>query len=336
MSTNETENQNTDPQFESSSEAEDRLRNGFAPAPAHDPEHDAALADRLAAQERTRETNNGAAFPNEVAIDGKTWLEYNESLAQSLATGIIGQPDIDAEERVREERKRRSEPHTIVPPRYRSPSRGIGAYLLIDGPDGVGKTTLVRAVAAKLMARTNLNQQVSMFAFPSFDGEIGQLIRRVLTGELKMEPRALAYLFVADAVDREHLITAAVQRGDVVLCDRHPLVAMWGTQLGDITMESLLGMQQRWQFTIPDITYVLMLEPAALKERMVERASTLQLFERPDVAGYLEGVCERYMAYTMLHREQNTIALNADLPVNELANGIIEALETHFVVRAVS
>lgn len=85
-------------------------------------------------------------------------------------------------------------------------------YVAIEGVDGAGTTTVSKQVSQALDA---------LWVCEPSRGETGQLIRRVLSGELDMDEEAMMLLFAAD---RHQLVNKAVrpalQRGVSVVSDR--------------------------------------------------------------------------------------------------------------------
>jgi thymidylate kinase len=99
-----------------------------------------------------------------------------------------------------------------------------GRLLVIEGPDGVGKTTVSRAVAEQLL---NSGHDVLQLSFPGKQpGTVGELVYRIHhdDGPLPVgdiAPLAKQALHVAahiDAIDRQ--IVPALDQGKIVLLDR--------------------------------------------------------------------------------------------------------------------
>lgn len=90
-----------------------------------------------------------------------------------------------------------------------------GPFIVLDGPDGVGKTKLLRHLAAALMLRGLV---VACMSYPSdtIQGEIAH-------AGAERPWRAQACMFAADMYDHEDVERAHANRCDVVLCDRREL-----------------------------------------------------------------------------------------------------------------
>src|SRR5699024_4362308 len=95
-----------------------------------------------------------------------------------------------------------------------------GLFIRVEGPDGSGKTTLVRKLAACLADDLNVPSTVTREPWGS---DIAEKIREVISdpGNKEMADRTEALLFAASR--RQHVFEStkpALTRGEVVLCDR--------------------------------------------------------------------------------------------------------------------
>jgi len=95
-----------------------------------------------------------------------------------------------------------------------------GVFVVFEGGDGVGKTTQVDRLCARL---SNAGHDV-LRTFEPGDTTIGAMIRQIVldpaTGE--MSPRAEALLYAADKAQHIFAVVGPVlERGAVVVCDRY-------------------------------------------------------------------------------------------------------------------
>jgi dTMP kinase len=95
-------------------------------------------------------------------------------------------------------------------------------FVVFEGCDGSGTTTQLSLLRDYFSTHTELPPLWST-SEPT-PGEIGQLIRRILRGELPCRPETLARLFAADR--SEHLfgddgIVSRCERGELVVSDRY-------------------------------------------------------------------------------------------------------------------
>ncbi len=94
-------------------------------------------------------------------------------------------------------------------------SRQDGLFVVFDGPNGVGKTTLVNEVATQLRQQ---GYNVLATKEPT-RSPLGQFVRNA---EEKCRGKTLAYLVAADRqFHLEQEILPALDRGMIVLSDRY-------------------------------------------------------------------------------------------------------------------
>src|SRR2546421_1503235 len=94
-------------------------------------------------------------------------------------------------------------------------AREAGLFCTLDGPSGIGKTTVCSLLRDKLEAR---GLDVILTATPS-SSEIGQVARR---GTHEFRGPALTCLVAADRYHHERVIVRpAIAKGAIVICDRY-------------------------------------------------------------------------------------------------------------------
>lgn len=149
-------------------------------------------------------------------------------------------------------------------------------FITIDGPDGVGKTTVAQLLVKKLQ---QAGLQAVYTAEPSKQST-GMEIRRILKEGTPQETQKLADLFVEDR--RLHLekeIVPWLQQGFYVICDRYKYSTISYQQLqGDTAVEKLIQMNSG--FLKPDIAFILNVKNADILLRRIEgRGEQKELFE---------------------------------------------------------
>jgi dTMP kinase len=169
-----------------------------------------------------------------------------------------------------------------------------GSFIVLEGLDGAGTTTQVERIAAALR-REGLH--VLTTREPS-DGPIGTVIRQVLTGRLtlpkshaRLPGQTLALLFAADRMD--HLaaeVTPALNRGEVVLCDRYVLSSL-AYQGSTLSMDWVERINQPARAA--DLTLFLHVDPRVARTRRMGRGGKEELF---DAAAKQRRVARQYQA----------------------------------------
>lgn len=93
-----------------------------------------------------------------------------------------------------------------------------GAFIVLEGPDGAGKSTQARILAERLHA---MGKEYNLTAEPTH-GPIGRMIRAHLGGSAELAPEAIPALFAADRADHYHRgIAPSLAAGAHVVCDRY-------------------------------------------------------------------------------------------------------------------
>ena len=148
-----------------------------------------------------------------------------------------------------------------------------GFFVVVEGGDGVGKTTQIDLLAALLRAPAGGGFEVITTREPG-GTELGQELRQAILHGDHVAPRAEALLYAADRAHHIHAkVRPALERGAVVLQDRYvdsSIVYQGGARgLGD-EVERI----SRWatEGLLPDLTIVLDMAPLAGRmERELDR-----------------------------------------------------------------
>lgn len=94
-----------------------------------------------------------------------------------------------------------------------------GAYIVLEGIDGSGKTVQTDRIAERL---TQKGKTVHVVAEPRRTGLIGGLINDLLHKKVSLPPQSLQYLFVADRIaHQEEVIIPALKKGEIVISHRN-------------------------------------------------------------------------------------------------------------------
>jgi dTMP kinase len=185
---------------------------------------------------------------------------------------------------------------------------GINMFIVLEGIDGCGKSTHAKMLARWLQSR---GYEVLLTAEPT-KGKIGKMIRKVLSGDVSLEPAALALLFAADRVEHVKEIQAALDASKIVVCERyyHSNIAYQGAQ----------GVDRQWLLKInefapkPDLVFLLDLDPKA----GAQRTDTNEIFENED---FLSRVRSGYLNF----RDMRIVY--SSRPINEVESELRSAVE---------
>lgn len=163
-----------------------------------------------------------------------------------------------------------------------------GTYIVVEGIDGSGKTTQVKALTA--FYESQGKEVISVREPRKNEGLIGELIQKILHGKTNVPPVAFQYLFSADrAMHHAEVILPALESGKTVISDR----CFWSSvpygimdRDGDVTDEignwllvaqSILSFYH--QFTIPDYTFYLDVPLEVALQRLNQSSDVHEIYE---------------------------------------------------------
>lgn len=153
-----------------------------------------------------------------------------------------------------------------------------GLFITVEGPDGAGKSTLIQKLNEKLLEEL----AVPLITTREPGGsDIAEIIREVILDpeNKEMDDRTEALLYAASR--RQHIkekITPALERGEVVLCDRFvdSSIAYQGAGRG-IGVEEVATLNQFATGNLePDITLYLDVDAQVGLNRIGSKASNRQ------------------------------------------------------------
>ncbi len=198
---------------------------------------------------------------------------------------------------------------------------GKGVFIVLEGIDGTGKSTLSKKLKAWLEER---GREVVLTAEPT-DDWLGIAVRRANSEEL--DPRTESLLFTADRCQHTLRIEELLKQGKVVICDRYygSTVAYQGAALeedmGDNAVSWLLNLNGP-VVRHPDVTILLTSDPQVAMRRVGNRGE-LSKFERE---GYLGKVQDIYLT---LAREAKWTVIDSNGKLGEVLESIKKAVQAY-------
>jgi len=169
-----------------------------------------------------------------------------------------------------------------------------GKYVLFEGPDGSGKTTLAKMLNAAIAEHTG--KTVRHLVFPGRESPIGALIRDTFENKVSIGPEAMMWLFVAEGKDMERVIRRHVTEGDWIICDRHTQVSGRVYQAETHGADNVDQVTEPARFIVPDRIYLVDVPASVAMERRKARGEARNALYEPDQIERLEAMCRRYRA----------------------------------------
>jgi len=193
-----------------------------------------------------------------------------------------------------------------------------GTYVVLEGIDGVGKTTQVRALASLLP-----KEEIRLVTEPS-DTPVGRLTQSAWSGELRMSPEAQSLLFAADSTELTRTglqsVESMLRRGLIVLGDRCFLSTI--AYLSDACSENWL-----WEIharcLMPDLILILDLPPRHALHRIRLRG---EKHAQSTKVEYLVRVRRRYKLAAMEMRRRGFAVEVLPIRRESLPAAVTEAL----------
>jgi dTMP kinase len=172
-----------------------------------------------------------------------------------------------------------------------------GLFIVVEGPEGSGKSTLVRSLAARMSAA---GQDPVVVREPGGTSVAESVRRALLEADHPVAPVAELFLFLAARADlTSQVLRPALGDGRVVLADRFTLstevyqVVGRGLDRGLVAAGNAAatgGLQ-------PDVTLVLDLPPGVGRERQEAAGKALDRLDR-ESGEFHDRICRAYVAVT--------------------------------------
>lgn len=197
-----------------------------------------------------------------------------------------------------------------------------GLFITFEGTDGCGKTTQIERLKEFFEAQ---GRKVVLTREPGAKG-LGIKLREILLNyDGEVSPNCESFLFLADRAQHvDILIKPAIERGEIVLCDRHTdsTVAYQGYGRGlDLNQIKMLN-EIATSGLKPDITFVFDIDTATAQQRVGKtkdrmESAGLEFFERVR-KGYLE---------IAKSEPQRVKVLDATKTIEEISEKVVEYIK---------
>ncbi|MBI4084340.1 MAG: dTMP kinase [Candidatus Levybacteria bacterium] len=202
-----------------------------------------------------------------------------------------------------------------------------GLFIALEGIDGSGKSTQVMRIKEKLEEKGR-----SVLVKNPFEGEIGQFVRRILSGESKVPTVTLQYLIAANRQVQQLEIIEQLKKGNDVIIDRYIWSAVaygiFDKGVDDIEKtsqwllveQSILSMYHR--FLMPNYNFYLKISPKVAMERLSKMKKEFEIYEDEEK---IKKIAEIYDWLIQQYPDQ-FIVINGEQPEDAVTNEILSKL----------
>jgi len=215
-------------------------------------------------------------------------------------------------------------------PLKRNPYKGL--YIAIEGIDGSGKSTQLHALREYFEQK---GKAIELTSEPKSELVTGQLIRKILSAEIKIPSNSWQYLYSADRViNHEQFIEPALKNEKIVITHRcfwsvlpYGIMDRTGSEYDYSVAQSLLVSQgilsYYHQFIAPDITIYLQLSVDEAMKRLSQMDKEKDMYEKK---GKLQKIAKGYDWLLQQFPREFTI-INSEQSVEKVTEEIIEKIE---------
>lgn len=205
----------------------------------------------------------------------------------------------------------------------------MSKFIVVEGLDGTGKTTQIKILADYIKGK---GREVEITAEPTAH-PTGKLIRKILSGEVKSTPWALASLFLSDRIihntDPEDGIEKMLSEGKTVISDRY-YYSTFSYQGHETDLDWAMNMHFSCpEVRRPDLVLFLTMAPEKCIERI--RANrpdeAIEIYENTES---LTKISRQFdTVFSILNEDENIVYIDADGTIEEVSERLFEAYDTY-------
>lgn len=191
-----------------------------------------------------------------------------------------------------------------------------GKFIVFEGIDGAGKSTLSKMLAAKLSQGGSPTHET----FEPTNSPIGSVIRNILGRRILADEQTIAALFLADRLD--HIknevngMLKQINKGRTVICDRYYL-SSYAYHVPHVSLDWIIEANDVCRTLLkPDVIFFINIPVEISLRRLLQHRQSLDLFETKE---RITQVYENYhKAIARVGDRENIIDIDGTLPVQEV------------------
>ena len=190
-------------------------------------------------------------------------------------------------------------------------------FIAIDGPDGIGKTTISKRVIEKLKADYKI--ECNLTTEPS-RSPLGLEIRNLLSSG-NVSNKILLDMFLKDRKEHiENEIAPALAENQLILTDRYKYSTIVYQFFQGFEIEELIKMNN---FLAPHITFIINGTFELIQERMEKRGSEKEIFEQDE---FIKKSINLYSQMNAFFPTENIVFIDGTKNIDEIEKEIINCI----------
>ncbi|MGI0090292.1 MAG: dTMP kinase [Nitrososphaerales archaeon] len=208
---------------------------------------------------------------------------------------------------------------------YLKDVRVKGRLVVIEGPDGSGRSTQIQSIITKLESDGHAVINTGLKRSELIGKGILEAKQKLPLGK-----KTLTLFYAADFVDQlEHRIIPALQAGYIVLADRYIYTL--------IARSIVRGLSRRWSHDLfgfapkANLVFYLDVRPSELFHRVFQKYGTLDYYESGADIGLSDDLYSSFMAYQIkmakefgaMAKQYHMIPVDGNKPISEV-NAILQ------------
>jgi dTMP kinase len=197
-----------------------------------------------------------------------------------------------------------------------------GKFIIFEGTDGCGKTTQTELLRRRI---TEYTGAPCLFERePDSRNIVGAVIRSALYGGVKISPRSMAYLHVADRLEHIEFMLPLLESGSHIVCDRYYLSNMAYNSGEGLSVEDVYELNRPCAEALsPDAIVYLDVPPEVTRARRAADRASEEIYDADEKQKRIRNNFEMALGcVAKAEGEQKIIRINAARTFEEVSDEI--------------
>jgi dTMP kinase len=195
-----------------------------------------------------------------------------------------------------------------------------GCFIVVEGIDGSGKSTLVNALGDLLVDEYFPQRAVRTCCFPARDNALAPIIEDHLSGKRRLPADAMHAIFAADRLLSKQRLVRWLADGEIVVCDRYTYSGAAYSVAQGVPLNFALQCDQL--MPKPDIIIRLCLPVDVACERIAARNAAPVAYEKKEFLSQVRDAYTKVLGFA-----SPVVELGADMNAAELAQIALEIVK---------